>query len=536
MQNPMAAAQEKKDGPELVLGLIGPVGCDLDQLTNWLKNALSSVSYESRDVRLIGLVLEFEDWQNTPTSPFHERAHARMTAGNQFRQRTRLKDALALLAAAAIRDERKREHGEPMRPIQRCAYILRSLKTPEEVDALREIYGPNFVAVAAYMPRRDRRDRITKQIAFSVNEAESAQFEPDSAKLINRDEFEQDRYGQNIRETFPLADVFIDLTNPASAERETKRFIEILFGHPTHTPRRAENAMFHANGARLRSSSAGRQVGAAIVSSDGELLAVGTNEVARAHGGQYWSDEEDEYDYRDHRRTNDYNAKMLDAILKDLLARLSRMGWLSDSQGKESLDSLLRATKELLKPIPKEKRDDADPSTLGSKALLQQLIEYMRAVHAEMAALTASAKRGVGVHGCEMYVTTFPCHECARLIVASGIRRVFFIEPYPKSRVAEMYDDSIVVDGDGDENHLGFRAFVCVAPRRYEEFFEAPEPRGRSPLSEVIRRRDGEWINWDSVKHKRWPRRGDVPVAIMTRESSSLERFHKRLADCGLQS
>jgi hypothetical protein len=122
------------------------------------------------------------------------------------------------------------------------------------------------------------------------------------------------------------------------------------------------------------------------------------------------------------------------------------------------------------------------------------------------------------------------------LIVAAGIERVFFIEPYPKSRVAEMYDDSIVVDGDGDDNHVGFRAFVGVAPRRYEEFFEAPEPRGISPLSEIVRQRDGAWINWDSVKDRRWPRRVDVPIAIITRESSSLESFHRSLAECGLQS
>lgn len=519
-----------------MLGLIGPVGCDMDQLTGWLENALSSVSYERRHIRLIGLVLEFEPWQETADSPFHERAHARMTAGNEFRERTRLKNALALLASAAIQNERKREHGDPKVPIKRCAYILRSLKTPEEIDTLRQIYGPNFAAIATYMPRKSRRDRITKQIAVSVNAAESAQFEPDAAKLVNRDEFEQDEYGQNICETFPLADVFIDLTNPAAAERETKRFIEILFGHPTHTPRRAESAMFHANGAKLRSSSAGRQVGAAIVSRPGDLLAVGTNEVAKARGGQYWSDEEEEYDHRDHRRSNDYNAAMLDAIMNDLLARLMRLGWLSAINEKKSLDELLRRAKTLLKPIPKEKRSDGDPNTLGSKALLHQLIEYMRAVHAEMAALTECAKRGVSVRGCDMYVTTFPCHECARLIVAAGIERVFFIEPYPKSRVAEMYDDSIVVDGDGDDNHVGFRAFVGVAPRRYEEFFEAPEPRGISPLSEIVRQRDGAWINWDSVKDRRWPRRVDVPIAIITRESSSLESFHRSLAECGLQS
>ncbi|MBN1961237.1 MAG: hypothetical protein JW841_09835 [Deltaproteobacteria bacterium] len=84
-------------------------------------------------------------------------------------------------------------------------------------------------------------------------------------------------------------------------------------------------AMFHAYGAKLRSSSAGRQVGAAIVSKSGDILAVGTNEVAKAHGGQYWPDEENEYDGRDFVRTTDSTSLMLSAILKDLLARMQHL-------------------------------------------------------------------------------------------------------------------------------------------------------------------------------------------------------------------
>src|SRR5439155_12870624 len=80
--------------------------------------------------------------------------------------------------------------------------------------------------------------------------------------------------------------------------------------------------------------------------------------------------------------------------------------------------------------------------TIG-KASVLDVIEYGREVHAEMAALTDAAKRGTSVRGCVLYCTTFPCHECARLIVSAGIARVVYIEPYPKSKVAELYEDSI---------------------------------------------------------------------------------------------
>lgn len=54
-------------------------------------------------------------------------------------------------------------------------------------------------------------------------------------------------------------------------------------------------------------------------------------------------------------------------------------------------------------------------------------------MHAEMFAITDAARRGLSVRDATLYCTTFPCHMCARHIIASGIRKVVYIEPYPKS-------------------------------------------------------------------------------------------------------
>ena len=42
-----------------------------------------------------------------------------------------------------------------------------------------------------------------------------------------------------------------------------------------------------------------------------------------------------------------------------------------------------------------------------------------------------------------MFVTTFPCHYCARHIVSAGIDEVQYIEPYPKSQAIGLHRDSI---------------------------------------------------------------------------------------------
>lgn len=80
-----------------------------------------------------------------------------------------------------------------------------------------------------------------------------------------------------------------------------------------------------------------------------------------------------------------------------------------------------------------------------------------------------------------LFCTTFPCHLCARHIVAAGVREVIFIEPYEKSRALELCGDSISVEpSEPSPTRTNFKAFVGFAPRRYLDFFEAQEIRKTS--------------------------------------------------------
>jgi cytidine deaminase len=106
---------------------------------------------------------------------------------------------------------------------------------------------------------------------------------------------------------------------------------------------------------------------------------------------------------------------------------------------------------------------------------LRDLIEYGRAVHAELAAIIDAARRGVAVEGTTMYVTTFPCHHCARHIVASGIRRVVYIYPYAKSLARMLHGDALEVEpGQEGTSKVAFEPFLGVAPRSYSNFFTMP--------------------------------------------------------------
>lgn len=131
----------------------------------------------------------------------------------------------------------------------------------------------------------------------------------------------------------------------------------------------------------------------------------------------------------------------------------------------------------------------------GSQIL--NVIEYGRAVHAEMAAITDAARRGVSVQDATLYCTTFPCHLCAKHIIAAGIRRVVYIEPYPKSAAASLFKDSMVVDPEMPvTDRVSFESFVGIAPSVYSFMFRVGDTRKTS---------DGSAAKW-VADNRRQPR------------------------------
>jgi dCMP deaminase len=52
------------------------------------------------------------------------------------------------------------------------------------------------------------------------------------------------------------------------------------------------------------------------------------------------------------------------------------------------------------------------------------------AIHAEAAIVARAARDGLSLSGADLYVSTFPCPACARLIAEAGFRRCFFAGPY----------------------------------------------------------------------------------------------------------
>lgn len=57
-------------------------------------------------------------------------------------------------------------------------------------------------------------------------------------------------------------------------------------------------------------------------------------------------------------------------------------------------------------------------------------LEKCRAIHSEAKAISLAAKDGINLEGSTIYITCQPCINCAKLIIASGIVQVYYLDKY----------------------------------------------------------------------------------------------------------
>jgi cytidine deaminase len=457
--------------PELVIGVAGPIGVDLDLIASILNAALTSVSYTSELIKLTSEMERFpieqemqsavEQWVGSDTFNTYMR---KMSQANALRKQNNDPAVLARIAIDSIQIRRE-QHTKDSHTVRTAhAYIVRQLKRPEEVALLRKVYGRQFVLISAYAPERLRKeklcDRLRRELSTAVAPSEITHR---AEQLIERDASEDgEALGQQLRDTFHLADVFIDGINKQEMESKIVRFVDGLFGRNDISPSKDEYGMYAAKSASLRSADLSRQVGAALFTSDGELLTQGCNEVPKAHGGTYWDLEKP--DHRDITKGQDPNEFHKREILRELIEKLRSRGYLS-----AALTDLGSDTDIVTSLIARAKGDD--PAGALRNARINDLTEYGRVVHAEMLSICDAARLGKSVKGATLYCTTFPCHNCTKHILASGIRRVVYMEPYPKSRAKDLHPDEIEIEAES-ETKVGFVPFMGISPFRYRDIFQ----------------------------------------------------------------
>lgn len=451
LQNSKAAQEELEQfrTNEIYIAVVGPLGSGTTTIAKIIEDKIAQYNYEPNFIKVSALIMQHAKKKNVFQSTKFSKSICddmlyKQDLGDEIRlgkKYNRKSDyaAVARLILKSIWKARAKSLGKsnPNTPItpdgKKRAFIINSLRHPSEIHILRKIYGNGFYLVGVVCDPEVRTQRITNKCFPNKRDQNS-----DSIKkveyLLKRDQKATIDHGQQVSKTFHESDFFIDNSDNSDEILTTEmirhidRFLSIITKKEIERPTVSETAMYHAHSSQLRSACLSRQVGAALVDKFGNIVSTGTNDVPKAGGGLYGETfspkvaEESDFDHRCVYRPQRFcsNTKEQFAIVKELVNLLKEYD--------------IKVSNKLFNEIKNSK--------------IGELIEFSRAVHAEMDAILSAAISGASPIGCKMYVTTFPCHYCARHIVAAGIDEVQYIEPYPKSKALKLHEDSITVNSN----------------------------------------------------------------------------------------
>lgn len=136
-----------------------------------------------------------------------------------------------------------------------------------------------------------------------------------------------------------------------------------------------------------------------------------------------------------------------------------------------------------------------------SERLNTRETRYIYTVHAEANCISAAARFGISIEGCDLYVTLHPCVDCAKLVASTGIKRIFFID-----------------DGSDKRRDDTWRKLLCHAKTIFEEagiglyacreVYEKPAPKQEAP--EKHKTWKGCVDKWEDLSTKRNVQIGDL--------------------------
>lgn len=435
---------------EIVVALCGPIGSPLHDVAVLLETLMKQeFAYDCRVIRLSKLIEEHTA-PVTATDSF-DRVKQLIKSGNDLRKRcgASILADLAIRQIAAAREQSKKGNAYQS---QRVCHIIDSVKNQEELDTLRVVYRDMLYCIGVFSPLGVRVQRLQDEMSL-----------PHVYELVDQDSGEEIVHGQTVRDTFPKADYFLRSDgDKRSLQKRLERLLDLVFGTALVTPSLDETAMYHAASASRNSACLSRQVGAAITDTSGKILGLGWNDVPQFGGGLYR--EPGGMDGRcGHWQAKCHNGEEKDIITNQIVETLLKNG--------------------LLKP-----EDATKAAELVGHTSISRLIEFSRAVHAELHAIISAAQSaGRQMIGGTLYCTTYPCHACARHIVAAGLTAVRYIEPYRKSLALKLHSDALS-ESEGEESKVRILPYDGVAPARYLELFDISFGRPRKVGCDAVQR------------------------------------------------
>jgi deoxycytidylate deaminase len=399
---------------QLVLGLTGSFGSGCSTLAEVLKG-----NYES-EVFCLSDPIDDEWRKKHPGRDIKEATREEKQAiGNEMRTRApHYNETLAFMAYERVQNAKKLD----------CQHLVfDSIRNTAEIEFFRRLFR-NFYLIAVDCVEDDRWLRVEEKYGRDKNAfKEDDRRDKNEEGLIN---------GQQVSLCVDDADVLITNNNDPMIKTElawkeklwkTIKYYLGLFRQEEPIPSEQEEYMSIAYCASLASQCFKRQVGAVVVDETNRVISVGFNENPPP--------------------------------LKPCVAQFY------DCYREMYVDDVMRYIKFCPKfgteltvfkyPYECPKCNE----NIYRRIIRDRALGRCSALHAEeRAIINAGAKSS---RGCTLYVTAFPCFNCARKILDVGIKTVWYTESYPDEDALNLFERS----------EINLQKFEGVKARAYFKIF-----------------------------------------------------------------
>ena len=441
--------QTKLPADTIILGFTGSLGSG----SSFISKRLEDYGYKYFCLSDILKEIARENGEKNPSCQYYQ------DLGNDLRRRNKKGSFLVLELLRRI--DKKIKSGEF--DISKCkGIVIDSIRNDGEALTLRQF--PYFYLFSIHADKETRRIRTLEDGKFATPD----EFE----KADERDRAENDPYGQHVKECNELADIIInnDQQFPKSAKKEIRKFIEWIntkfitliennkFGEltPEDFPSRDETLTTTAYAQSRLSSCLKRKVGAVIVAVKEAttprevkldkslkevftILSSGYNEVPLGTTPCAFDVTVKEECTRDFIK----EEKAKDILYCPNCGEKIKFSITCDNCGNK-ISHFTKKCPKCKKIIEKSSECPKCKIKIFDKYLDSggKLLDMCRALHAEEQALINLAKIGSGSEpNLILYTTTFPCNLCANKIVAAGIKKIVYAEPYPMQEAVHILSE-----------------------------------------------------------------------------------------------
>ena len=320
--------------------------------------------------------------------------------------------------------------------------VIDAIRNPFEALFFRERYSA-FYMISINVDNKDRINRL--KAMYNLNDTEVEEIDKEWNKKLRDEEI---FFAQDIQKCVQLSDIHINnphvsMDDLTTMKRQLIWYVSLVMQPGLVTPTSEERCMQIAYSAKLNSGCISRQVGAAITDENFSVKAVGWNNSAEGQPPCLLRNAYDLLNNEDRDAYSNYekNSKEFRNKIKEIYYQYEHK---DEFNGK----NMSFCFKDIKNSIDGEKNQ-----------------VHTRSLHAEENAFLQIVKYGgAGIKGGYLFTTASPCELCSKKAYQLGIKKIFYIDPYPG--IAESH---ILQSGANQPELILFHGAIG---RAYNQLFE----------------------------------------------------------------